>query len=108
MNVSQVAGLISKDLGINVSESRIRRYETQGLIESVREDKTSNRVFSQGDVERLRVIVLLTELGIGSKIIKQYFGKDVKGMVKNGITEYIKDRVKSVRMFTNLVGELLK
>ena len=102
MNVSQATERISKDLGIHVSESRIRRYETIGLVESRRESKMQHRKFTFRDVEKLKIVVLLAELGIGIGIIKQYFGVD-----KDGVTGYIKDRVKSIRLFVNVMTNLL-
>lgn len=96
MNISQVARQMSKELNVGISESRIRRYADMVTVKRI---KDRDRNISDKDMAKIKVIVLLTELGIGRSVISKYLSGS-----NGGIKEYIRDRVKVVKEFTNLVS----
>ena len=39
---------------VDLSQKRIREYESEGLVKPLREPRTNNRVYSQNDIARIR------------------------------------------------------
>lgn len=54
----------------NISQSKIRYYEKQGLLPEFKRDKNNIRVFSEKDIELLNLIRCLRNIGMSVKEIR--------------------------------------
>ena len=54
----------------NISQSKIRYYEKQGLLPEFRRDKNNIRLFSEKDIELLNLIRCLRNIGMSVKEIR--------------------------------------
>ena len=72
MNVSEVCRELEQSLGISISESKVRRWELEGVISADR-NKFGTRDFTEQDIQRLKMALLLNEIGISFEDIKSYF-----------------------------------
>jgi DNA-binding transcriptional MerR regulator len=55
-----------------LSPYTLRYYDREGLLPSVLRDKSGNRVFTDADIENLRVICCLKNTGMPLKQIKEF------------------------------------
>lgn len=71
-------GEVSKILGIN--SSAIRFYERHGLINSSNINRAENgyRIYSQTDLEELRLVIKFKEFGLELKEIKHLLSEEAK------------------------------
>lgn len=54
----------------NISQSKIRYYEKEGLLPEFKRDKNNIRVFSEKDIELLNLIRCLRNIGMSVKEIR--------------------------------------
>ena len=54
----------------NISQSKIRYYEKEGLLSRFKRDKNNIRVFSEKDIELLNLIRCLRNIGMSVKEIR--------------------------------------
>ncbi len=59
---------------LKIPASTIRYYDKEGLLPSVKRMKSGYRVFSEKDVETLRIINCLKKTGLPLKEIRQFSG----------------------------------
>lgn len=55
----------------NTSKSQIRYYEKEGLLPLFNRDKNNIRVFSEEDIELIRLVKCLRNIGMPLKIVRE-------------------------------------
>ena len=65
MKINQVAELV------DITKKNIRFYEDQGLVDPMRNPENSYREYSMDDVEQLRRVKLLRQLGVSCDNIRK-------------------------------------
>ena len=98
-SVAEASHKISQDLNYPVTESRIRKYETEGFLTVQRTD-SQYRQFTDDDLETIKLIVVLGEIGLSLEKIKQY-------LTDNNPSEIL-ERAKIVERFAEFIGKHLK
>ena len=77
MKATEVAKKLSKETGIHITLSRINRYEERGILPSPPR-KGSRKDYTTDDIERLRKVIILSELGVPLPRIRAFFlGLDI-------------------------------
>ena len=70
--VAEVAEKLGKELRVNITESRIRRLEGDMSFDVKRAEGNEYRKFDDEDIEKLRIIIALGEIGISPDVIKLF------------------------------------
>ena len=70
--VAEVAEKLGKELRVNITESRIRRLESDMSFDVMRTEGSEYRKFDEEDIEKLRIIIALSEIGISPDVIKLF------------------------------------
>jgi DNA-binding transcriptional MerR regulator len=92
MRVSQVAEKLTMELGMFVNLSRIDKYEVRGTIATPRV-VGKFKEYTDTDVDRLRKVVVLSELGVPlMDIRKLILGIDVESIVAS-----VKQRIVEIK-----------
>ena len=76
MFVHEAAAQLEKELDLEISEGKIRRWETEGII-TCKRDHDNNRIFTDHDYLKLKTALILNELNIPLDTIKDYFKNPV-------------------------------
>ena len=71
MRVTEVAKKLSEELSMYITLSRISRYEERGILPSPPKVK-GIKDYSLDDIERLKTIIILSELGIPLSRVRSY------------------------------------
>lgn len=102
-------GEVSKILGIN--NSAIRFYERHGLLNSSNINRADNgyRVYSQKDLEQLRLIIRFKEFGLELKEIKHLLGVESKscGDLVSSLDEQLEKCRQLERQIKNRISTLI-
>ena len=81
MQIGDVRKMLMKELGLDISDERLRRYEKMGLFESTRSETSNFREFSKEQGEKVKEVVLMIELGV-----------PIKALLENDVEEINKRR----------------
>ena len=73
MQIHEVIKEIKRDTGILLSRSRLYHYDRVGLLDGISRLENGYRVFDEINYEKLRFIVILSDVGIGLNEIKEVF-----------------------------------
>ncbi len=102
-------GEVSKLLGVN--SSAIRFYERHGLINSSSINRGENgyRIYSQKDIEEIRLIITFKEFGLELREIKRLLGEQSKscGDLLSGLDEQIEKCREIERLVKDRIATLL-
>lgn len=101
MTVAEVADKLSRELDINVTESRIRSLESEGFVQADRTEGSDYRQFSDENIETLEKVVMLGELGINKEMIKLFLKKELN-------SEGVNDIINRVKAIKNFIPKILK
>lgn len=71
-SVAEVAEKLGKELKVSVTESKIRRYESEMLTDVKRAEGNEYRQFSEDNIEQLKIIIMLGEIGLNPDEIKLF------------------------------------
>ena len=71
MRVTDVARKLTSELGIHVTVERIYRYEERGILPNPSK-KEGRKDYAPQDLERVKKIVILSELGVPLKEVRSY------------------------------------
>ena len=94
--VGQVAKLLE------VSVPALHYYESTGLLLRIERDKMGKRIYSQQDIEWIRMIVLMRKAGVSIEDIRSYVV-----LLKEG-TKTINDRYELVKSYRDKMAEKIK
>ncbi len=108
MKINQVAELV------DITKKNIRFYEDQGLVDPMRNPENSYREYSMDDVEQLRRVKLLRQLGVSCDNIRKMMAgslsldKCMRDRLKELDEEHVSiDHMKTVcEMLSNEAGDL--
>ena len=103
-------GEVAKILGIN--NSAIRFYERHGLLNSGSINRTDNgyRVYSQKDLEELRLIIRFKEFGLELKEIKHLLCEESKscGDLVSSLDAQVEKCRQMERLIKNRISSLIE
>ena len=103
-SILEVAQRLSAELNIRVTEGRLRKYDERDLITINRNKDNSFRQFTEEDITKLKIITVLSELGIMQNSIKSYLDKPDDSQ----LLLLINERIKTVEYFIIIAKELLR
>jgi len=100
-SVAEVAGKLSRELDTNVTESRVRNYEIEGLLTVERTGDNNARQFTDDDIEKIKIIIVLVDIGIAKEDIKIYLTEPTNARV----VALIADRIGTISKFLPIAKE---
>ncbi len=104
--VAEVAEKLGKELRVNVTESRIRRFENDILTDVKRTEGNEYRQFSEDDIEKLRMIIALTEIGIGVDVIKAFLDEPINAKLIISLIERASALESILVLIRNYIGKI--
>ena len=90
--ISETRWEVEKAFGFHLSTQKLRRLEKRGLF-SVERDGDF-RSYEEDDIERIKMVVALDELGVEDEQIKEYMA---------GNNTVLRDRVDTLRKLENFL-----
>ncbi len=89
--IGEVRRELYEEIGLDISEERIRRYEDEGILKPKRDKDSNFRLYTDDDVNKLKKVVAYAEIGIPIQAIA------------NSDTEVIMKRVMQIRHLLAMV-----
>lgn len=85
----------------NLSISQLRYYDNQGMLPFLKRTEKGDRVFDEGALKFLEIILCLKNTGMPIKEIKQFIGWSMEG------TDYTPQRLEMIRQHeTNVLQQI--
>ena len=97
MRATKVAKILSERTGIHITLTRINAYEARGILPSPPR-KGSRKDYTTNDIERLYIVIILSELGIPLACIRELL-LNINSAVNHVL---IADRIKTLEKLIKL------